>query len=375
MAKRTVKTQNGCVKRLPSGRFKGIVKFQGVTYYSPGVFDFHWEAVEWNSSTKAALRRGVLPLAHNGGETLDAILELFLSSRTVAGRPIRKSTAEHYRNLSRRYMTRFMQLTPAEVTFSQVFDWHSSLISTGKLTSAAKAYKLLKTLMNFAVDMGLVSSNPCRIRGAQSGTTGKPDKIPSFQEGMAISAALPPQFYALGLLMLYGGLRFGEVTALTVGDVHMSKPGESPQVWLDVNKAYSFVAGAHVLGQPKSKAGKRVIFLHRDLAAPLRHHINLHTEGLTESLLFSRPSGLPIRHDSFMKAWNRALVSNGLENKGITPHSFRRFAATMLVENGANLAELKNFLGDATSAVAIGYLRDRGEGSTLADRFPSPTCG
>jgi len=55
----------------------------------------------------------------------------------------------------------------AEIKEPQVRRWRKKLLDSGVSTvSAAKAYRLLKAIMNTAVDDGLIRRNPCRIKGA-----------------------------------------------------------------------------------------------------------------------------------------------------------------------------------------------------------------
>jgi hypothetical protein len=51
-----------------------------------------------------------------------------------------------------------------EISAPRVRAWHSDLLATGKTTTVAKAYRLLKAIRGTAVDDEL--RNPCRIKGA-----------------------------------------------------------------------------------------------------------------------------------------------------------------------------------------------------------------
>lgn len=54
-----------------------------------------------------------------------------------------------------------------EITAPHVREWRAErLRATGTKTTVAKAYRLLKGIMETAVDDDLISRNPCRIKGA-----------------------------------------------------------------------------------------------------------------------------------------------------------------------------------------------------------------
>ncbi len=58
-------------------------------------------------------------------------------------------------------------MTIARLTLAAVRRWHKKLLddSVGAVTTA-KAYRLLRAILNTAVDDGLIRRNPCRIKAA-----------------------------------------------------------------------------------------------------------------------------------------------------------------------------------------------------------------
>jgi integrase len=79
--------------------------------------------------------------------------------------------------------------------------------------SVAKTYKLHRTVMESALDAGLIVRNPCRIKGA--GTERLPEmRCATVEEVAAITQAVEPRWQALILLAAYSGLRWGELAGL-----------------------------------------------------------------------------------------------------------------------------------------------------------------
>lgn len=61
----------------------------------------------------------------------------------------------------------FGTLTVQDITEPRVRRWRKSLLEAGVgEVTVAKAYRLLKAIMNTAADDRLIRRNPCRIKGA-----------------------------------------------------------------------------------------------------------------------------------------------------------------------------------------------------------------
>ena len=81
-------------------------------------------------------------------------------------------------------------------------------------TTAVKCYRLLRTILNTAVEDELIVKNPCVIKGAA--TERSPERpIASIAQVDALATAIDPRWRALVLLATYGSMRWGELTAQT----------------------------------------------------------------------------------------------------------------------------------------------------------------
>lgn len=94
--------------------------------------------------------------------------------------------------------------------------------------------------------------------------------------------------------------------------------------------------------------------------------------GRKGALLFPSPSDskIHIRNDYFAKKLVKAKKVAGLASSRITPHSFRHFAGTYFAAPGANLAEVKIWLGDSSKAAVQPYLHSVGRDSQIAQNIP-----
>jgi hypothetical protein len=76
--------------------------------------------------------------------------------------------------------------------------------------TVAKAYRLLKAVMNTAVEDGMIRRNPCRIKGA--GQEESPERpVLTTAQVYAIAEAISPRYRAPVLLATFGSLRWGEL--------------------------------------------------------------------------------------------------------------------------------------------------------------------
>jgi integrase len=106
-------------------------------------------------------------------------------------------------------------ITVADVKEGIVRKWRKKLLDSGLSTvTVAKAYRLLKAIMNTAVDDGLIKRNPCRINGA--GQEHSPERpVLTIAQVFALADAFTDRRYRLlVLLAVFCSLRWGELAAL-----------------------------------------------------------------------------------------------------------------------------------------------------------------
>jgi hypothetical protein len=207
----------GRVRRLPSGRYQARYHGpDGIDRPAPHTFATRREADVWLVKIEAEIHgrhwldpgEGLVPF----GEYARAWIE---------ERPnLRPNTVEVYRYVLGRHLTpTFGPQAVADITDSAVRRWRKKLLDSGaSQATAAKAYRLLKAIMNTAVEDGLIRRNPCRIRGA--GQDKSPER-PVLRVGqvIALADAVEPRYRALILLAAFGSLRWGELAALRRKDI------------------------------------------------------------------------------------------------------------------------------------------------------------
>jgi integrase len=153
----------------------------------------------------------------------------------------------------------------------------------------AKAYRLHKSILNTAVDDGLMRRNPCRIRGA--GQERSPERpVLTVRQVFELADAIDPRYRPLVLLAVFGSLRWGELAALRRCDVDL-KTGA-----IRISRQLSEPRGrGFVFGPPKSAAGKRMVVIPESIIPALRQHVLEHAQPGDEGLIFTSRESTPWR--------------------------------------------------------------------------------
>lgn len=162
------------------------------------------------------------------------------------------------------------------------------------------------------------------------------------------------------LLMLYCGIRRGELLALTWGDVNLKDKR------LRVNKAVYFDGNTAIIKAPKTKAGTRTVPI-PDMLLPI-----LRGKRAASMMVCPAVTGQMMTQIAFKRAWESYMhylniKAGGSDKKrgkndaqgrptfipavqavdNITPHMLRHTYATMLYDAGVDVKSAQRFLGHA----------------------------
>jgi hypothetical protein len=202
----------GSIRKLPSGRWQARYRGpDGLLRSAPHTFARKANASRWLVLTEAELL--------NGGWTdpeAGRVPFLAYAATWIGERPgLRPKTIQLYRYLLRAHLQdAFGSATVAGITEPDVRRWRADMLSAGVTpVTAAKAYRLLKSILATAVDDGLIRRNPCRIKGAS--VEKSPERpLMTVSQVYALADAVHPRYRALILLACFCGLRWGELAGL-----------------------------------------------------------------------------------------------------------------------------------------------------------------
>jgi integrase len=240
--------------------------------------------------------------------------------------------------------------------------WRSDLIGAGAgAATVAKAYRLLRTILNTAVEDGRIVANPCRIKkGGSEKAAERPVVGPA--EVWALADAVTPERRPMVLLAGFCGLRLGEVLALAVRHVDLLHG----TVTVERQLQQLGKAGTFTFTDAKTDAAHRAVPLPASVATELRTHLEAIGATDPDALLFTGTKGGPLRRGVWVKEWDAARTATG--NAGLRFHDLRHSALTLLAATGATVAELQAHAGHASPAAALRYQHaTTSRGRALAD--------
>jgi integrase len=157
-----------------------------------------------------------------------------------------------------------------------------------------------------------------------------------------LASAVDDRYRVPVYVAAYGGLRAGELWALT--PAHVNVLGRT----IDVVASLSEVRGELTVG-PTKTGKRRTITVPRFLADMLAEHIDRYPSG---SFVFTAAAGGPVRHRNFSRRHFRPaadrLAADGHVPAGLRWHDLRHTCAALLIANGRHIEEVKDYLGHAS---------------------------
>ncbi|MFF6933864.1 tyrosine-type recombinase/integrase [Streptomyces sp. NPDC008312] len=336
----------GAVRQYRSGRWTAsYLGPDGQDFRAPETFDTKKDAEVWLSQVEADLTRGNWQDPDAGAVNFKEYALQWVDERGLSA-----TTDELYRRLLRLHLLpTFEGLDLDEITAPRVRTWRTErLSSTGAATTVAKAYRLLKAIMETAVDDELIRRNPCRIRGAGKESSAE-RQIATVAQVDALADALGPRWRLMVYLGAYGPMRPEEQAELRRKDVDLD------EMTIRVRMAApELTTGRRAPGDTKSDAGKRVVVLPAFLRTDLRRHLDWYAEKGPDGLLFVGEKGKPFRRSTFGRKWRRARVLIGMPD-GFRFYDLRHTGHTLATRSGATLKDTMVRAGQSSEKAALIY--------------------
>jgi integrase len=348
----------GGVDRLPSGRYRVRIVTTDGRRVSLGTFHTKRDAdaayarslTEQNDGKKIAPRERGTTLAEYAPKWLDARL-------TSKGEPLRPRVRELYSSRLERHILPALGGTACErLSTATVRAWSAKLRGPDGpgVSTAAKCYRLLRSIMATAVEDGLALTNPCTIKGA--GTEPAPETdIPTVAQVHDLADHIEPRLRCFVLLAAFVGLRKGELLGLRRSDLDLDAQ------FIDVREQrQSLWSGRQIVGPPKTDAGRRTVAIPSALVDDLRDHLDTYSQPGDEGYVFTGVKGGRLNPAVWTTKWTEARHKVGVEH--IRLHDLRHLSGTLAASTGAGTKELMHRLGHASPRAALRYqhaTRDR----------------
>ncbi len=217
------------------------------------------------------------------------------------GRSLAPRTVEMYRYQLDRFLLPALAQRPLKaIRTEEVRQLHARIAEMSSPLQAAKAYRLLRVILNTAIEDDRIAQNPCKIRGAGVERTAERPFIDA-DLVLALAASIDERYCALVLLAGFGGLRLGELLGLRRGDIDLD--GQTVTVEVQTVELRS---GQRITTPPKTDAGRRVVYLPVSVTAAAAVHLGRYCPTDPAALVFTGPKSESLRRGTFYKEWDRA---------------------------------------------------------------------
>lgn len=269
----------------------------------------------------------------------------------LANRPdLRPRTRELYQGLLRLHIVPALgHLEIGAITTSVVRSWRAGMLEAPRpgASTTEKCYRLLRAILNTAVQDEVIAKNPCSIKGAG---VERPAERPTLTvpQVAALADGIAPEFRALVLTATFCGLRLGELLALRRRHIDLLHGRLSV-----AEQAQELRDGTLWLGPPKTDAGRRTVAIPPHVLPELDAHLVAYVAADPDAFVFAGPDGDPVQRMTFYRAWRKAIGAIGLS--GVRPHDLRHTGNTLAAATGASTRELMARLGHASPRAALIY--------------------
>ncbi|WP_234323089.1 tyrosine-type recombinase/integrase [Streptomyces bikiniensis] len=343
--KRAPRRSFGAIRRLPSGRWQARYPgVDGVLRAAPETYETKREAEIFLAQVQADQARGdwIDPTA---GEVLFAEY----ATRWIDERGVAPTTEELYRRLLRLHLEpTFGDHYVNAVSPAKVRTWRAERRKATGATTTAKSYRLLKAIMQTAVEDDLIRRNPCFIRGA-----GREDAderpVATVEQVFALAEAIGIRWRLMVLLGAFASMRPEELAELRRSDIDLDSGSVRVR-----RAAPELNTGRRVIGDPKSRAGKREIMLPGFILLDVRRHLEWFAQDGPDGLVFVGEKGAALRGTTFGRKWRKARDAVGMPRE-FRFYDLRHTGNTLAADTGAKLKDLMVRAGQSSERAQLIY--------------------
>ncbi|WP_083868509.1 tyrosine-type recombinase/integrase [Nocardia niigatensis] len=264
---------------------------------------------------------------------------------------IENGTRKRYRAFMRNDVLPFFGDIPSsalgELGVARWVNWLQLEVGNSAKTIANK-HGFLFALCASLVKKSILTTNPCTDTQLPEITAAEMCFLDA-DEFAALWQEIPERWRLLVKFMVAAGTRWGETTALRVGDVN------PVQNTVHVHRAWKYTGGKRILGAPKTKRSNRYLNLDAGLVAELPLDGRKRSE-----FLFVNDNGDPIQITSFYKGvWVPTLdtihrdARDPLHGKRPRIHDLRHTCASWMLIGGAPPHVVQAHLGHESITTTV----------------------
>ncbi len=273
------------------------------------------------------------------------------------------STADGYEGVLEQYLRpRFGKKLLNEIRRDDIKALINDLISKDLSRNTIRnALCVIRGLFNYAIEEGLVESNPAARLGRFTRSAKTPQSKGTALTSMEVKEFLKaaeeicPAYYPLFLMAVRAGLRRGELVAVQWGDVQLGGDDHDSQRFIVVQHNYVRREDTTT----KSKKSRRVDLSRelRRVLVELRDHrlLEAYLKGkndISDELVFRSPEGTILDPDNlYHRVFLPVLAKAGIRR--IRLHDLRHTFGSLLLQNGASIVYVKEQMGHSSIQVTV----------------------
>lgn len=251
------------------------------------------------------------------------------------------NTMRAYQAPLKRLREQFGDSKPEDITPDEVSAYLRYLAGRGySQRTMSMEFAILNMVFDYAIVKGYASTNPCGPVKLPSGLPKAKRDMPTEEQLEAVKKGVKEPFGLFPYMLLYTGMRRGELLALRWEDIDLEAGV------IHVTKSVYFAGSASIVKEPKTESGKRVVVL-----------LDALREVLPEpgaGYVFGGEK--PLTDYQFRSAWGNwakavGLGPGGMKGTDVTPHQLRHAFATILYDAGVGEVDTMSIMGHSSIKV------------------------
>jgi integrase len=354
----------GWAEKLPSGRYRAVYRDGGGKRRSAGIYTHKATAVREAGAKEVTARKKMWSDPDAYKTPWDKWADEWWPTRTVEASTLARDSSRRKTHLD----PRWTGVAIGAITRQDVKAWAASMRAAGTGPAVVqRCVHLLSASLAAALDAEIIEYNPAaRIKLAKGQQAG--ERYLTDDEFEAIRRQMPTELDQLVVdTLVETGVRWGELAGL-----HRSRLDLKRKI-ARIVETYSETDGT-IKGYTKSRRIRDVPLSNR-LAAALKKHLEAmpaplscgveHKSGKCRSgLVFTTPTGHPLRNSNWSPAWRTAVEHSGVGQ--VRPYDLRHTYASRLLQDGVSLAEVGKLLGHVSPQTTAIYAHLEKDPSTVA---------
>jgi len=236
------------------------------------------------------------------------------------------------------------------VRHSDVQAWISKLATTHGATTVQRAYSILAQTLDDAVRDRMLAASPAR--GVKLPKRPAASNVYLTAEQLGALADESGRYRGLVLALGIGGLRWGEASALRVGDVDWLRSR------LALTRNAVMVSDRVIVGGLKGHKNRTVAVPRFVVDALSAAAAGKGRDTLLWSTAAGTPMGPPCAGTSWLGYAVRRCQAVDASFPTITAHDLRHTAASLAISSGANVKVVQRMLGHASAAMTLDVYAD-----------------